>query len=341
MASNKAKQIGVTNEEMAKRSANSKKIVNTDLKVKMTTKENQNREYYCTCCGRHWTKQKDNFSASRSPLYKSNNGYVHICKDCTAEYYRQMVDLFDGNEEHAIERMCQIFDWLYHELPLGMSRQISEDRPRVHDYVNKIYMNQSKSIPNNDYTYVTTIKNKNTIAASDINTDTLSRKEIEKLEKNKKTWGVDYSQEEYDTLNNHYKMLTQHIESMDFVQETLIRDLCDIKVQQIRSRKNNELDKYSKLIELYQKTLSSAKLKPNTGSLIDEVNDCYGSWLNDIEQFTPAEFYKDKDKYRDFFGIREYTERFMFRPLKNLLTGSKEMDNEFVIKDDSEGDANG
>lgn len=37
-----------------------------------------------------------------------------------------------------------------------------------------------------------------------------------------------------------------------------------------------------------------------------------------------------------FDHLREYIERFMTRPLRNLLTGSKELDKEFSLSDAEE-----
>lgn len=56
-----------------------------------------------------------------------------------------------------------------------------------------------------------------------------------------------------------------------------------------------------------------------------------GLWARDIEKYTPAEFYKDKKLFKDFDDIGSYCSRFIFRPLKNLLTGSKELDKEYKL----------
>lgn len=61
--------------------------------------------------------------------------------------------------------------------------------------------------------------------------------------------------------------------------------------------------------------------------------DPLGMWIGDIERYTPAEFYQDKSLYKDADGIGSYASRFIFRPLKNLLTGSKEIDKEFNLSD--------
>ena len=58
--------------------------------------------------------------------------------------------------------------------------------------------------------------------------------------------------------------------------------------------------------------------------------------IRDIEEFCPAEYYKDKKLYMDHDKLREYIDRFMTRPLRNLLTGSKELDKEFCLSDSEE-----
>ena len=63
------------------------------------------------------------------------------------------------------------------------------------------------------------------------------------------------------------------------------------------------------------------------------VLEPFGMFIKDIEKYTPAEFYKDKLLYNDHDGIGSYASRFIFRPLKNLLTGSKELDKEFNLSD--------
>ena len=61
-----------------------------------------------------------------------------------------------------------------------------------------------------------------------------------------------------------------------------------------------------------------------------------GMLYRDIEEYCPAEYYKDKTLYADFDHLKEYILRFMSRPLKNLLTGSKEMDKEFNLSGSEE-----
>ena len=84
----------------------------------------------------------------------------------------------------------------------------------------------------------------------------------------------------------------------------------------------------------YKAMFEAAELKADSA---DISNDSFGRWIMDIEKYCPAEFYQDKKKYHDFFGIVEYIERFMFRPLKNLIFGTKEKEKEYWINDEDTG----
>jgi hypothetical protein len=52
--------------------------------------------------------------------------------------------------------------------------------------------------------------------------------------------------------------------------------------------------------------------------------DTFGNWVKEIEQFRPAEFFKDKNMYKDVDNVEEYADRHITRPLKNFITGSRD-----------------
>ena len=64
----------------------------------------------------------------------------------------------------------------------------------------------------------------------------------------------------------------------------------------------------------------------------------FGVTIETIERYTPAEYYKDQSLFSDFDKLKEYVERFMLRPLRNLMHGSKDRDYEFYIKEEDDID---
>lgn len=152
-------------------------------------------------------------------------------------------------------------------------------------------------------------------------------------------FGTAYVASEYRELDLHYKMLKEQATSDDIVTDSLIKDLCAIKIQQNRALQSGSVDQYEKLTKLYQSTLSSANLNPK--GVKDNPNasqECFGLWIKEIEKYAPADYFKDKAIYKDHDGLGEYFQRFIVRPFRNLITGTKELDPEFSIGQAQTGD---
>lgn len=307
--------------------------INADVKVgDIKGEEEQRTAFPCTCCGKVYTVQKSNFSHSMSPLWKHNDGFVPVCKRCTDKYYEQLIDYFTGNEEKAMERIAQIFDWYYNDEIFGMTRKISMDRSRVGAYPSKMQLPQCKV---KGTTYLDTIKDRASLVVSTYD-DFEDMKEAGETNIRKTQidrWGLGFEESEYKQLDAHYKTLSENIDSNDVVQDTLIKDLCVIKIQQSRARNNNDIDSFQKLTKLYQDTLKSANLKVKgiDNSAITDAEACWGNFVRDVENYTPAEIYKDRKLFADLDGLKEYMERFVTRPVKNFFLGTREMDPEFSI----------
>ena len=102
----------------------------------------------------------------------------------------------------------------------------------------------------------------------------------------------------------------------------------------IRALQSGDAKEYSTLVEQYSKTFKQAGLR-TIEEKDNSADECLGVTLATISQYTPEEYYKDKGLYKDFDKIGEYFTRFVKRPLKNLMTGSTDRDEEYYVKDKS------
>ena len=115
-------------------------------------------------------------------------------------------------------------------------------------------------------------------------------------------------------LEEHYKYLKKANPDFDSNQEIFIMDLCQIKMQQTRAMMSGRTDDYIKLTESYRKTFAQAGLKTVKESANDD-DFSFGLTAQMIEQYSPAEYYKDKERYKDFDGLGDYITRLLTRPL--------------------------
>lgn len=311
---------------------NNAKPVNEKVKIKtINPQSNRNMIYKCSCCGNEWKTQKGHFSKTKSPLYNANNGYINICNDCRDSYYYQLIPFFNGDEDLAIDRMCSLFDWYVNDDGLNSCRQISDDRSRISHYLAKKNLGQNAI----GDTYLDTIKERllaknKTIDTPDDLEDVVEYKITPKMIK---FWGAGYEPQALQALQGYYDELLKLCEGKpDVKKQKMMKNLCLLEYQmQVNIQNGKDIGTLS---NSYKSIFEAAGLKADEA---DISNDAFGKWVMDIEKYCPAEYYQDKNKYHDFFGIVDYIERFMFRPLKNLIFGTKEKEKEYWVNDEDIG----
>lgn len=227
--------------------------------------------FTCSCCGKEYVNQKPNFPASQSPLYAGNGYHLTICRNCLDELFKHYTEAL-GSEEEAIRRICMKFDIYYCPSLVDASKKISLDRSRLMTYISRANLRQYKG-----NTYDTTIdeETSRTIdSIDDLNknnekTDTevpiVSDQDIAK-------WGYGFEPLDYRWLNDNYN----EIRSTNVIDTTtrneLVCDYCRQKLLANKALRENQIDRYSKLSDMAQKTLDRANLTPK----IEDANDKAG-----------------------------------------------------------------
>lgn len=291
--------------------------------------------YECCQCGE--ILPVTDFYRSASSMY-SAIGHLPICKRCLLrEYKRYKIDYM--NREQAMQRVCMAFD-IYFNRTIFESGSGNDDT-LLGNYLRKINLGQYKNktfdntieegfnIPTVDTGDTRPDESKPTKTGSGEN-HSVDQRLIDK-------WGDGLSYIDYQELEKHHKYLKDANPNCDSNQDIFITDLCYTKMQQMKAIRDGDVDAYNKLTDSYRKSFQQAGLKTVKES---NVSDSFtmGVTIDTIEKFTPAEYYKDKKLYRDFDGIGEYIERFMLRPLRNLMHGTSDRDSEFYVKDDGDAD---
>lgn len=299
----------------------------------MPKKESEQVVYVCCQCNKPLASLND-FYKAYSGLY-ARTGHLPICKDCLGKLLDLYIEKY-GDVRRAMQRLCMAFDLYYNDSIFdtcddGTSAMLG-------NYIKRLNMVQYKG-----RTFDTTLdegfefnKPKKTSKKKDLDKDEPEEEKIAQEDIDK--WGFGFAQTDYDVLNSHYKLLKNANPNCDSNQEIFINDLCYTKMQQMKAVREGRVDDYNKLTESYRKSFQQAGLKTvRDSNLNDEFT--IGVTAEMIEKYTPAEYYKNKELYKDYDNIGGYIERFLLRPLRNLMHGTKDRDYEFYVKDD--GDING
>ena len=326
-------QAAKTKEEIIRESMNSPKIIDTTVNFKIPRSSEQfdpnKHKYKCSCCGKGYNSLKNNFQKSNSPLFQSNDGYLPWCKDCTDKYMTQLTAFYSGNEEHAIEHFCQQVDWVYDIEPLKCAREISSDRSRISHYAAKKNLNvggRKTYFDSLKYNYeqrqdeVITSREQAKSEESTISASAVDR------------WGVGFTEMDYKNLDEHYRMLKKNNPNADNNQEIFIKSLCNLNMLMVKALQGGDSKEYANLVEQYAKTFKQAGLR-TIEEKDDSNSETFGVTLATISQYTPEEFYKDKQLYEDWDELGDYYDRHICRPMKNLMFDEDIRDKEFYVPD--------
>lgn len=280
--------------------------------------------YYCTMqlspkCKKNngLLDEKDFYSTTNEEIF--HNGKLPICKHCLKAYVRNTNKEIDLDK---FKKVLQIYDIPFYEKEWNAS--LNGSKEVLGSYMRIVYLNyKDKHWKDGDITDKKLIYDESDIGK-------LSEREL--LNK----WGSGFSLDELQWLENNYYNWTTNTDCKKFNIQKLVKLICikelDIRIARQNGKPTDKLEK--SLLEL----MNNSNLTPKTMSAMNETDSAkrYGKWLEDIEQNEPAEYFKDKSIYEDFDGIKGYFDRFILRPLKNLLTNTREFDHEFNVEDGEE-----
>lgn len=309
--------------------------VNINIPRSFIAFDEKKHKYKCSACGKGFTNQNGNFQRTNDVLFQCNNGYLPWCKECTDLYVNQITALYSYNEEFAMKDFCQRAGWNYDTNALIASMETysgHRNRSRISHYAAKKNLNCGGR-----KTFIDSLKFEYEQKQNNI----ITSREQAKSEESTITasavdrWGVGFAEADYKNLDEHYRMLKKNNPNCDNNQEIFIKSLCNLNMLMVKALKDRDSDKYVKLTDQYAKTFKQAGLR-TVNEQDSSADECLGVTLAAISQYTPEEYYKDKALYKDFDNIGGYFDRFVKRPLKNLMFGSNERDSEFFVKEDEE-----
>ncbi len=110
---------------------------NTEVQKITHPKYKEPNFYVCPTCKGHSNKLDSNFPASQSELYAGWNYHIPICRKCLDKLFEHYTNVYGGDEDAVIRRICERYDIYYNVGLLNASREITKNRSRIHNYISK------------------------------------------------------------------------------------------------------------------------------------------------------------------------------------------------------------
>lgn len=256
---------------------------------------NHSTEFYCSCCGEKFIKQKSNFSVSRSPIYQ-NSGYLPVCKKCCDDLFYHYVDKL-GSEEEAVRRMCMLFDIYYSDEILKASTKKKSGQSLFFSYISRANLLQYR-----DKTYDNTIEDEK---SNDVinNVDEIAEKDPKITQRTVKFFGTGFTPDDYKFLQDQYNDWTARHECKTKAQEELFKTICMSQLNILKSQQSGV--KVNEAMKAFQDLLGSANLKPNQtndNALADQ--NTFGTLIKKWENEKPIP--EPEPEWKDVDGIVKY-----------------------------------
>ena len=293
--------------------------IDSSAKPKKIEMDPPSTKYRCVTCGKKYSKQDGNFQVSYSHLFKGNNGYLPFCRTCVDQYFQQLVGYYSGNENHAIERCCQLFDWYYTEDVISMMDKSAAGKSRILMYPSKMGMAQIKD---KGTTYLDTVKDKNTdkvMSTEDlIVPDGVPKKASNVSKETVMFFGFGYTDEEYQYLENEYQSWTTRHECKTKAQEEIFKGLCIAQLTIRRAQQGGTNKEFTDAMKTFQDLLGAANLKPsqtNDNALVEQ--NTFGTLIRRIENERPIR--DPLPEWRDVDDIERYINTYFLGHMAKLV----------------------
>lgn len=264
-------------------------------------------KYYCARCGRPYIRQKANFHASQSPLFRES-GYLPVCKNCVENLFDHYKEVL-GSGEAAMERICLKFDIYWNPEIWGMVKKVNTTNSRVGQYVGKTFL-----IRYLGKTYDDTLDERGGAFGAKLLDDFVEKQieESENVEGESEAsgdgeqavapapveitaetvlfWGSGYDVQTYRELNLRYERWTADLEKpLPAADEALYKQISILEMLITRSAAVG--DDVSKLQNTLNSLLGSLRLKPSQTKKDDDSSDLettpLGVWAKRWEDQRP------------------------------------------------------
>ena len=292
-------------------------IVSGDSAI--TKRVNKNYCRFCQC-----NKAASKFYDAVD-TYLDKNGKMSICIDCINEIFDKNFAL-NNDVSKTILVLCRMLNVAY--LDSAVQAAILHVAKLVEKTGNMtgvfgIYKSKLTSFAGLNQTSVLTITEPST-HVSDVNYEEVD--EHQDAEYLKQFWGENMSLDDYAYLERELDDWEKTHKHDSKAEITLLKEIC---LQQLVIRKERQLE-HSLVapLKLLQDLMKTANVDPAKASLNDsgKSQDTFSGFVKMIEENEPADYYKDKGLFKDYDNIEWYFDKYVRRPLKNFVTGSRDFD---------------
>jgi len=290
---------------------------------------------YCRRC--MTTKKYSDFFFA-TDLELDRNGYFSICKSCCQEIY---TDYYNEEKDiaRALLRTCRKLNVVYDEVIVDKTIETLKglyEKGKAVDRVFSIYKAKLATLGGATYNGNLhkgdlTFKEPSIYVEQSMDENTDVDKDL------KIYWGENLDFEDYLFLEKEMSEWKKTHKCDTKAEEVLLKEICHKSLEIRKKRKSGNGATPAALVKELQDLMKTASVDPAKTSIANsgKARETFSNIIEIIEQNEPAEYFEDKELFKDYDNIDSYFKKYVTRPLKNFVTRSRDFN---IEADDSDDD---
>jgi hypothetical protein len=265
------------------------------------------------------------------------NGYMSICRNCASDMYVMFY-----NSQHSLDRAiyktCKAINILYSASAVNSTMLHISTQQKLDDDPSVFGIYKSKLVSSQKGTNIgkmddATVGMDLTFRETSIPEYSEEERDFDGSESVVDFWGDGYDAEQYRFLEREIADWKKSYSCQNKAEEFFLKQICLKSLELEIANKENGKGADS-ILKSMQELLKNAALTPAQQNAANsgKGNETWGIFIKNIEETTPAEYYKDKTLFKDIDRIDDYIKKYITRPLKNFVTGSRDFN---IIEDDT------
>jgi hypothetical protein len=291
-------------------------------------------EGYCRKCQK--TMNSDKFyETTNSNL--DTNGLMSVCRNCCNDLYDEYFNEYK-NMEKALYFTCQDLDVTFNKEALRQAQSHIEgliSKGKVAEKVFGYYKSKLGSTGKNNARLESLRFKDSDKLVDNQNNDVTSDSFEEEIDEDLLLfWGKGFSFDDIIFLESELSNWKQTHKCDNQAELTLLKEIC-IKILEIRKARESK-DNTGGLQKELQDLMKTASLDPAKANAASagKLQESFGIWIKEIEQFRPAEWFEQQEKYKDMDGFIPYIKNYIVRPIENFFSGVRN----FLVDDNIDAD---
>lgn len=260
------------------------KIKTVGTRFRDTSQHEDGVPAVCSCCGNIYKRQKGFFSASQSPLYKGNGGYLTVCNQCLDSMFKQYKEDL-GSDQLATERMCLKFDIYWNPEICNMINKHNLSASYIRGYIGKTnlirYVGKTYDDSIEEQKKALTLQTTQDAIEKETNDISIDSNVIE-------YWGVGLKPEMYIALEGRRKYwLSKYPNNAVLTpgEEGLLRQICNLEIAINQDRAAGK--PIDKSINILNTLFGSMNIRPSQARETEENYIPFGVEIANFEKEQP------------------------------------------------------